>query len=240
MNRTTTAFATAVLVIGTSATLAAQSETEAIAYMALQSTPVGALPPVMTQHGKQLGFHGGYGYIGYEGRQAINTFGGGVSLPFRDATVSLTAAYSKLQCPPAECESQMMVAANWTRPVMGMALGTATERAALRVAMDAGLGYGRPDLIPDLGETAWSASIGLPVSLTSSGKGMQVTPFVVPRFALGRYRVEELGGDTGASLMLGGGVGITGLKANLGINLGFQKTLIDGAPTQYGIGLTWK
>jgi hypothetical protein len=241
MNKTLTAVATAALVLGTSATLAAQG-TEIAAFYGIQSTPLGALPPVLAHSSaKRMGFHGQYGYLGLEGREAVNSFGGGVTLPFRGDHVSLTAALSQHTCPePIECKGGMMVGANWHRTVAGVALGTGSERAILRIGVDAGLGYGRPDNVEDADESAWSAGIGMPISVTSMGSGVQVTPFITPRFAIGRYRVENDLNDTGSSLMLGGGLGITGLLPNIGFNVGFQKAFIEGAPTQYGIGFTYR
>jgi hypothetical protein len=242
MNKTRTVVATAILVIGTSASGAAQSDTDLAAFMGIQSTPVGALPPVITggTSSKRMSFHAGFGHTAFEGQDAINTVGGGVTLPFRNAHVSLTAAYSMHSCPPADCESHFMLGANWNRTVLGMVLGSGNDRAALRVGVDAGLGYGQPNYDVDLSESAWSAGLGLPISLTSGGPGMQVSPFVVPRFAYGRYSIEGAEGESGTSLMLGGGLAITGLYPKLGINIGFQKTFVDGMPTQYGVGLSWR
>jgi hypothetical protein len=236
MHKVLTAVSTAAFVLGAGTTLHAQFATSAAAFDAIQSTPLGALPASLVAAKGGPAVSTQYGYLGMDGRNAVNTYGVNLELPYRTSRVGFTAAYASPECPAAaSCDGHVMVGANWGRRLTSLALGSGADMARLNVGLDGALGFAKPT-----DASAMSAGIGMPISLAPAGKGArQVVPFLAPRFAWGRFRTDN-GGDTGSALMLGGGVMVSGLTPSLAFNFGFQKLFIDQAPMQYGFGLTWQ
>jgi hypothetical protein len=237
MRKVLSTVAAAMLVGAT--TLSAQNGTDEAAYIAIESTPLG-MParlsaPMMHQNSKMT-VAVNYGYLGFEGRDALNNYGAHVEMPWRSSRVGVTLGYGSPACAVDPCEDgYIQFGANWGRRVTSITTGQGTDAARLTIGMDADVNYGKPT-----DASALAASVALPIAFvpqTARGK-VQFVPFITPRFALGRYRTE-FGGDTGSQLMLGGGFAVNGLMQNLGLNVGFNKVLVDGAYTQYGLGVTW-
>jgi len=238
MRKVLSTVAAAMLVGAT--TLSAQNGTDEAAYIAIESTPVG-MParlsaPMMGQTSK-MSLAVNYGYLGFEGRDALNNYGANLELPFRSSRVGVTLAYGSPKCEVDPCQDgYVQFGANWGRRVTSISMGQGADAARLNIGMDADVNYGKPQ-----DASALAASVALPIAFVPNvtrGSRIQVIPFLAPRFALGRYRTD-FGGDTGSNLMLGGGFAVNGLMQNVGINAGFQKVLVDGAYTQYGVGVTW-
>ena len=180
-----------------------------------------------------------YGYLGLDGAESWSNYGVNIERPFRSSRVGLTLSYATNSCAVDPCaDSYVRFGANWGRRVTSIGMGQGNDAARLNIGMDADVNYGKPT-----DASALAASVALPVAFVPNvarGTKLQFVPFLTPRFALGRFRTDAGFGDTGAEFMLGGGFAVNGLMENIGLNAGFQKVFVDGAYTQYGLGVTWR
>lgn len=213
--------------------------------VAIMRTPIGALPPGASRQMRvapeqTTSFRAQYGYLGGTGAFNFSNFGFGVDLPYGRGTLGLTIGYTAPSCPEAfDCDGNLMLGASLERRLVGVSLGTGAEAAGLTIGVDAAAGYAAPDETSGLGDDAslWSAGLGLPLALNAGSGRVRFHPFLTPRFAWGRLR-NDLGGDSGAGFLIGGGVGVSGLARGIVVSAGFQRYTAPVSNAQLGVGVT--
>lgn len=212
---------------------------------ALISTPIGALPPLMTptiagmsatspSFGIRYGRRTVYGTSGAENNYGIST-----TLPMSTgASVTLTAGAGDIYCPNSSCNRYLQLALGGDFKLGEMPMGTGSK---LLYAVNGEVGYGRPGA---LGQTdqAISLSAGVPISLVlGSGSDMKIVPWLTPGFGVGSYKQDTRFSGTsnnGQLFLLGGGLGLSNATSSFSASLGFQRVFISGGQTMYGISVT--
>ena len=228
------AIAASALVLSASA-MSAQEEGPSIgdvaAYMAINSSTVGALPPLATNTlagAGGIGWHLQYGRMDWGSDVSSNAFAGGLDLSVGSGRLGLTAGYMTVDCPEGfDCEGHLMLGTRYSQQIAGAALNP-TSRWAM--GLEAELGFGFPE-----DEQAMAVAAGLPVKLTF-GKNVKVSPFLTPGFAYGRYKAGDES-ESGTRFLVGAGLGL-GLANGVGVNFGLRKAFIEDGEMQYGLGFT--
>jgi hypothetical protein len=238
MRKVLSTVAAAMLVGAT--TLSAQNVTDEAAYLAIESSPLGSLParlsaPMMSQSANKMTLAVQYGFLGLDADQAINNFGAQIETAWHGSRVGFTFAYASPSCPGGTCDGYIQAGANWGRRLTSVVTGQGADAARLNIGMEGDVNYGKPT-----DATALAASFGLPIAFVPNTRGVQVVPFLTPRYAVGQYHVSGGTGDTGSELMLGGGFAINGLMEQIGLNFGFQKVFIEDGKTMIGAALTFR
>ncbi|HEU4563467.1 MAG TPA: hypothetical protein VFS05_02415 [Gemmatimonadaceae bacterium] len=239
----------------------------AAAYFAITTTPLGALPPMVTPEmarsgARGMGVRGQFGYIDEEGPSSIRVFGAGVDLPVGPGTLALTAGYLDFACDDGlagdigiddlDCKGGFIGGTSFSLPLVAVPFGANTG-SALTLGFDGSLGVGHGDVLEasafgesaSLRATSVSAGLGLPVALAARSGSMTIVPHLTPRFAWGRASLEsetpdgkESDAESGTRFMLGGGFGLL-FQGGLGVHLGFQKVFIEDGNTLIGVGVSY-
>lgn len=231
------------LVVLTSRAARAQSTNDAVALAALQLTPIGSLPPLVTstlqaevQRSVALALR--YGYISAS-NGAADANNGGVTaiIPMGLAgTVSLTGGVFKYTC--EGCKPGLMLSLAGDRRIGDMVLGTGRDGSRIQFAVNGELGYGQPQGSTTNDGSVISGAVGVPISLVPSSRtrdAMRVVPFVTPGFGFGSFTGD--GSSSGSALMLGGGIGIYNRSSSVALSFGFQYIAVRDASTQLGLAL---
>src|SRR5579872_5534332 len=127
--------------------VAAQSEQDAVAYLALIFTPTGGLPPVLsnamlTRPMTSVDFGIRYGHIS-TGGTALNNFAATVGIPVSPrATVGITGGYESLSC--NGCDGHFMGGANVESRLASTILGSGSDAAQLNIGLNGEFGIGHP------------------------------------------------------------------------------------------------
>ena len=228
------AIAASALVLSASAMSAQEEEGPSIgdiaAYFAINSSTVGALPPLATNTLAGAGgiaWHLQYGRMDWGSDVSSNAFAGGLDLSVGSGRLGFTAGYLTIDCPAGDCDGHLMVGSRYSQQLAGAALNP-TSRWAM--GLEAELGFGFPE-----DEQAMALAAGLPVKLTV-GKNVKVSPFLTPGFAYGRYKVGDES-ESGTRFLVGAGLGL-GFGNGVGVNFGMRKVFIDEGEMQYGLGFT--
>jgi hypothetical protein len=217
------------------ATVAAQSEHDVAAYFAMIASPIGTLPPILSN--AMLGrpmtspdIAVRYGHLPI-GDAAANTFDARIGFPAgTKVMMGVNAGYeSYSSC--GGCDGHFIGGVNAEGRLASSMLGTGSDAALLNIGLNGEAGFGH-----ESGSTAFSLNAGLPVALVSGTGTLRIAPFLTPGFGWGRI---SGGGDSvnGTRFLLGGGITFQSLTNNLGVNLGFQKVFIDGGDTMFGVSL---
>ena len=205
-----------------------------IAYGALISTPPGALPPVLsapmlgeTLPRPDLSLR--YGHIGFRG-YSTNAFAGTLDFPAGTrAVIGLTAGYQGYTC--NQCDGHFIAGAVAEGRLTTTTLGSAADAPLLAIGANGEVGFGKPS-----GGTLLSFTAGLPVALLTGTPTLRIAPFLTPAFGWGHATANDNSRD-GARLLLGGGMVFESRRSGIGVNVGFQKVLIDGGDTMFGAAL---
>jgi hypothetical protein len=221
----------------------AQSTNDPVARAALQLTPIGALPPLVTstlqgevQRSAALALRYGYISASNGGADANN---GGVTAIFPVGlvgTISLTAGVFKYTC--EHCNAGLMLSLGGDRRLGDLVIGTARDGSRMQFALNGELGYGQPQGGTISGGSVISGAVGIPISFISSSRSrdaMRIVPFVTPGFGFGDFTGE--GSSSGSALMLGGGLGIYNRSSSVALSLGFQYIAVQDATVQIGLNL---
>lgn len=204
------------------------------AYMAINASTVGALPPLATNTlagAGGIGWHLQYGRMDWGSDVTSSSFAGGLDLSVGSGRLGLTAGYMSIDCPTAlACEGHLIVGTRYSAQLTGGALGDARSGSRWAMGLEGELGFGFPQ-----DEQAMALAASLPIKLTV-GKNVKVSPFVAPGFAYGRYKVSGVS-ESGQRFMVGGGVGLA-FGNGIGANLGVRKVFIEQGETQFGLGFT--
>lgn len=250
------ALALAITAAGTPAR--AQSAMELASSFAAAYTPTAGLAPAVTPfmagavHDRMaLQLH--YANLGMESSWHYDDFGISADIPHGQSTLGLTIAdAAPANCPRGGgCASHLMLGGSWSRGLFATGVGAGTERARFSVGLRSDVGFAttssKDPALPK--GTVWSASLGLPIAFAATSGRHQIIPFVTPAMAWGRISSDN-GGESGATPMLGGGLGFTGYRGGeLAFTLGFQKMLRtsisalaggpDAANAIVGLTVTW-
>jgi hypothetical protein len=228
------AIAASALVLAAPAMSAQQggpSEKDIAAYLGINGSTVGALPPLATNTlagAGGMGWHFQYGRLS-DDETTASSFAGGLDITVGTGRLAFTAGYMTVDYGEGiDSEGHLMLGSRYTRQLAGDKLGTNGGR--WQMGFEGELGVGLPE-----DSRAMAIAVGLPVKLTF-GKNMKVSPFITPSFAHGSYKVDDVS-ESALKFMVGAGVGL-GLRNGVGVNFGMRKVFIDEGDTQYGLGVT--
>jgi len=223
----------------------AQTQSQAIATTALQLTPAGALPPLLTstleaevQNGVALALR--YGYMSpSDGGPNANNGGASVIFPLGlGGTVTLTGGVFSYNCDG--CKPGLMLGIGGDHRLGDMVLGTGSDGSRIQFALNGEVGYGQPQGADISNGSVFSGAVGIPISLIPGSRAkdqMRIVPFVTPGFGFGSIRGS--GSSTGSAVMLGGGLGIYNRSSSVSLGLGFQYIAVSNAATQIGLALAF-
>jgi hypothetical protein len=218
--------------------LAAQSAGARATWDALMLSPVGALAPLARDpvdgEARQSNIWLQYGRWKYDGDDAIHNNTGVTvfrQLPFASSELSLTGAYLSLSC--ALCPSWISGGASLQSTLWQQgALGERSSSVGLRA--DVGGAHYRGSSQTSAGSAAAAVVIGGGVPFI--GKS-HLSAAVSPGIAVGRIALFD-GIHSGARRTLGAALSWIH-SSGLALNLGMQRIVIAGGPTQLGAGLGW-
>ena len=231
------AIAASALVLAAPA-MSAQEEGPSIndvaAYMAINASTVGALPPLATNTlagAGGIGWHLQYGRMDWGSDVTSSSFAGGLDLSVGSGRLGFTAGYMSIDCPTGlDCEGHLIVGSRYSAQLTGGALGDSRSGSRWAMGLEGELGFGFPQ-----DERAMAIAASLPIKLTV-GKNVKVSPFLAPGFAYGSYKVADQS-ESGQRFLVGGGVGLA-FANGIGANVGVRKVFIEEGETQFGLGFT--
>jgi hypothetical protein len=214
---------------------AAQSEQDITAYFALLGTPIGALPPVLSNAmlnrpmPSAVDFRVRYGHISMTGA-SMNNFAATIGIPASQKTMfGVTAGYESVSCD--RCDGHFMAGANVESRLASTLLGAGSDAAQINIGVNGEFGFGHPS-----GTTLATLTGGLPISLVTRTSGISIAPFLTPGIGWGHAR-DDATSEGGTRFLLGGGVTFQSTTSPIAANIGFQKIFIDGGDTVIGLSL---
>ena len=209
---------------------ASQAIQDARAFVALRTTHIGALVPLLGPaivgrqlNGAQLAIRYGFNREEFTGGDVItnSVAGSGVFAAGTTATWAIHAGVSDADCEGCDPELMLGVGGEMRVFEVGDFLGGST----LNFGVSGDAGYAQ---LKTSGSTlsALSLGIGMPTALTLSrdqGSGMRIVPYLTPVFGIGQ--INDCGGNgscNGTRFVLGGGIGfwnpLSSISASLGVN----------------------
>lgn len=227
---------TSVSTLGIAASTAqAQSVGDLAGWLALSSTPVGAMTPTVTnamlgRAAKGYEMAGRYAHMSVDGG-GFNTFGASASMPVSGFTLGGTLGYFSPSCDA--CDGNVMLGLNAETRIGEMAISDAKKNPnKITLGLRSDFGWAKPDQV-----TALSLSAGVPVTLVARSGNMTFAPFITP--GLGWGRLSDAGvSESGTRFHFGAGVGM--LNANgWGVSVGMQKVFIEDGKTVFGLNLSY-
>jgi hypothetical protein len=243
MRRTRVLLLALATVLGAASPARAQTSDHTFRILRLESTPVGALPPIAlpmpaSRDNDYWAARVAVGQLrgGDPERLAI---GGGLDFQWRGGSAfGLTAGYRERDCDLAgpDCGGHAMFGAlarlNFITggPTVAALIGDYTATSTLGAEL--GLGYS-PRILPDM--NACTVDLGAPFSVSMLQR-VRVTTFVKPGLVLD-VRCSAAGPSSGLSFLGGMGVAVQQLAARgLDLHLGVQRIFRRGVG--YAIGAT--
>lgn len=220
--------------------LVAQTDSDRAAWNAMMLSPVGALAPLardpIDDETRQADVWVRYGRWRYDVDDAIhNTVGVTVSrpipFPLESTELSLTGAYVSLSC--SMCPSWISGGASLSSTLWQQ--GEIDEPfASLGVRADVGGAHYRGSSQTDAGSfaTAVVAGLGVPLILN-----WHLSATMSPGIGTGRIALAD-GIHSGTRRTLGAALALIH-ASGLALNVGWQKVLIAGGPTEVGAALGW-
>ena len=222
---------------------AAQSARQLGAWDGLVLSPVGALAPIARDQGdtvsrvNELSLR--YGRWRYDEDDVEHDNVGltwSHGLGFARAQLAITGAYVLVECPT--CSAWAMGGVDlqstlWSRSFAGANGRPISTGVGVRVSFGAShdLGGG--------GSTAASAAVTLPIGIALSlRKSSVLCASIVPGFGFGRISSADLA-ESGVLPMVGAAVAWT-ITSRIGVDLGVQRVIIAGGPTQVGAAFSLK
>lgn len=218
----------------------AQSLSDRAAWNAMMLSPVGALAPVvrdpLDDDAHQPGVWVRYGRWRYNADDAIHNNVGlsvfhAIPFPLESTELSLTVAYVSLSC---------SVCAPWISGGVGVSstlwqAGEIDDQfATLGVRTEVGGAHYRGTSQTEAASLATSivGGVGIPLS-----DGWHISATVSPGIGSGRVALAD-GVHSGSRPTLGGAVALIH-KSGLALNIGMERVLIAGGPTEVGAALGW-
>ena len=230
---------TSVSTLGIAASTAqAQSVGDLAGYIALASTPVGAMVPTVSNAmlgrvAKSYEMAGRYGHLSDNGA-GFNSFGASASMPVSGFTLGATLGYLSPSCPSGStCDGNMMLGLNGETRLGELAISDAKkDPSKITFGLRSDFGWAKPDQV-----TALSLSAGVPVTLVARSGSMTFAPFITPGFGWGRLS-DSGASESGTRFHLGAGVGM--INANgWGVSVGMQKVFIDQGKSVFGLNVSY-
>jgi hypothetical protein len=215
-------------------TACAQGGNDGAAYVALLSTPQGALVPAVLGSRVDGPMSLALRYGRLQVRRSAPIHHGGFTLDFsRGPRARGAVTLGGIFC--SGCTPIVNVAFDYERVLAASVQQGGRE---LTVSLKPSIGYARPT-----GGARFnlaSATVGLPVALRMpvTGSDLSVMPYLVPAIGIGTIFGDIGGSDIGYRPMLGGGLRFDWAERNTGVLVGFQKVLIEHGVTVLGAGLT--
>ena len=220
--------------------VAAQSDSDRAAWNAMMLSPVGALAPLardpLDDDTRQADVWIRYGRWRYDVDDAIhNTVGVTVSrpipFPLASTELSLTGAYVSLSC--SMCPSWISGGASLSSTLVQQ--GEIDDHfTSLGVRADVGGAHYRGSSQTDAGSftTAVVAGLGVPLILN-----WHLSATMSPGIGTGRIALAD-GIHSGTRRTLGAALALIH-ASGLALNVGMQKIMIAGGPTEVGAALGW-
>jgi opacity protein-like surface antigen len=202
----------------------------AIAYTAINSSTVGAVPLATNTLAPAGGmsWHLQYGRLTWDEDVSQSMYAGGLNLSAGQGRLGISAGYVTFDC--EDCDGHLTVGTRYGVQLTGGALGDARSGSRWAVGLEGELGFAFPE---DVSVMAGAAH--LPIKVTM-GKNVKVSPFLTPGFAYGRMSAEDES-ESGTRFMVGGGLGLQ-FANGIGANFGLRKVFIEQGETQFGLGFT--
>jgi hypothetical protein len=222
---------------------AAQSPNPNGARDGLVLSPVGALAPMarapVTAGASRDEIEIRYGRWRYDPDDAIHDNIGLTwthRLNFARSRLSLTGAYSLVECPTCSAWASGAVELESTLWEYGDAAEAPRPfRSAVSLRMNVG---GAHYLGPEP-STAGSSAIVLPMTFgVALGRWSTLRASIEPGFGYGHVTGEDFA--SGGFLPMIGGAGSLTAGPRVAVNFGVQRVMLAGAPTVVGAGLSWK
>jgi hypothetical protein len=225
--------------VGMGPVLAAQSQNQSAAQIALLNTPIGALGSLFTMGGvggehAPIGLAIRYGHFDYP-ISSVNVDNVGLTALFavsKRTHAELTGGFGSCN----GCKAMMMGSAAFYADLARTDIGDPKDHDVLTVGIRPEIGAAhRSDAPP----WYYSASLGVPVALSTQILGdVRVEPFIQPGAGYGMIRSES-NHPGGVRPMAGGGVAFY-VGSGVGIHLDAQRIIADNSTTQWGLGLSWR
>lgn len=228
------------------APVASSAQGREVHILSVQSTPIGALPPIALPMPASRNHHY-WGFRLQTGRRGgedarLNAYAAGIDLQYKGgSTFGLTAGYQSGECGASagECESHAMLGAR-TRinlftggPTVAAMFGD--NSATSTIGAELGMGWA-PHVLPNL--SACTVDFGMPFSVAMLERVRLVT-YVTPGVVWDVDCSDE-GAASRASFLTGLGVGLQQLGHHgLDVYLGFQKIFLGETGYQFGISATY-
>jgi hypothetical protein len=218
--------------------VAAQSAGDRAAWDALVLSPAGALAPLardpVDDDARQTNLWLRYGRWRYNARDAIHNNTGITlfrQLPFASSELSLTGAYLSLSC--ATCPSWASGGASLQSTLLQFGgLGERSGSIGLRSEVGGTHYRGSSQTTAASATTAVVVGVGIPLNGQS-----HLSASVSPGIGVGRIALVD-GIHSGTRRTLGAALAWTH-SSGVAVNLGMQKIMIAGGPTQLGGGVGW-
>lgn len=232
--------------LATPGAASAQVSGDELSVLRLESTPLGALPPLALP----MPAHRDHNYWGVRvqaghrqrGGRDLAAFGAGVDFQWRGGSIfGLTGGYQERDCAITgpDCGRHLLVGARarvnflTAGPTIGRVLGDYSATSTLGAEL--GLGYA-PDVLPDM--DACALDIGVPLSLAMFQR-VRLTAFVTPGAAL-EIDCAASGAPARWNFLTGLGVGLQQFVIEgLDVYGGFQKIFRNDSGYQLGISVTY-
>ncbi|HEY6218570.1 MAG TPA: hypothetical protein VIV65_00850 [Gemmatimonadaceae bacterium] len=217
--------------------LDAQTAEQVAAYGGIMLTPVGGLPPILTntliqqmQNGAAVALRVGHLSSGNLS-STVNAFGvTGIIPAGLGSTLSFTGGALVPDC--NGCSTRLMLGAGGDYRIFSSALGSYASSPLFTASIDGELGYAKDNPV-----TYFSGYVGAPIALVQRGTGMQFVPFLTPGFGFAQASASGTS-TTGSFSLIGGGVGIYNKASNVMLNAGFQYPFVTNGQSQIGFVLT--
>lgn len=221
----------------TATSLAAQSPGGVAAYTALIVSPPGGLPATLTnvllgRAGASPEFGARYGQwndasittrdFGATGRFAVGT----------KASLGATAGYVNANC--TGCEGSWMVGVVADQRYALASHGDGSDATTVVYALSEDLGFAKPR---SSSGHAVSLSVHAPTATVFHRGAVAIAPFISPGYGFGQTD-DGSQTDSGVRPMLGGGIGIANVRSGLGVTIGAERVMMDGARTVFGASLS--
>ena len=227
--------------LGVAASAQAQGPSvgDVAAYVALSTTPVGAMTPIVTSAmlgriAKGYTITGQYGHLS-DNAAGFNSFGAAVSLPVSGFSLGGSLGYI---APSAQGASgNMMLGLNAETNLGAWALGDGKNANLFTMSARGDFGWANPSDGAGGNVTSLALSAGAPFALVLKNGDMTFAPFVTPGFGWGRLSATGAS-ESGTRFMMGAGLGIAH-RNGWGVSAGMQKVFIDQGKTVFGLNVSY-
>lgn len=213
----------------------AAAQDDYVAYFALHSTPVAALPPVAPTSvaSTGTGYSLRYGRLAFgDGADAVHNVGFRVDQPAGRGRFGWTVGGQLC----VDCDGLVMAGVDLQYPLRTPSPAISERRIDVEVALAPSFGLALPF---SGGGVIGSAAIAMPVGIdVPVGRGARLAPFVAPGIGLGAV-LAGAGGAFDMRPIVGGGVELRTGDA-LGVSVGFHKVFVQGSDVQFGAGVAWR